>query len=548
VPGWPAWAILAGIAVTIALAALAAGTSDRPTTQSAAQILEATGVKGGLVVHVGCGDGRLTAGLRASDSYLVQGLDTDAERVKQARAHIRSRGEYGNVSVAQFDGKRLPYIDGLVNLVVAEDLGGVPMSEVMRVLCPGGVAYVRGRDEWTKTVKPWPDDIDEWTHWRHDAAGNPVAHDTVVGPPRRMQWTGGPKWARHHDHMASLSAMVSAGGRIFYIIDEGPKASIQLPPRWVLAARDAFNGTVLWKREIDTWYNHLFPLKSGPALLPRRMVAVGDRVYVTVGIDAPVSELDAATGETLQTYEGTKTVEEVLYSDGMLLLVVNPERKLVDYRQEDAHCWTERDRASRRWGWHGEPRVLMGVKTDTGERAWQQTSPVVPLSLATDGRHVIFHDGETVVCLDRASGDELWRSEPLAQTGMVPTGWSPTTVLYDGVVLYSGQKQQLVALSAEDGRKLWQAKLHPSGHFCPEDVMVIDGLVWSGDIASSWQRSKGTFTGRDPRTGEVKSEFPPDTDPHAVMHQRCHPSKGTDRYILTSWLGIEFIDPKTEHW
>ena len=41
----------------------------------------------------------------------------------------------------QWNGKYLPYVDNLVNLVVAED--PAPMPEVMRVLCPGGVAYVK---------------------------------------------------------------------------------------------------------------------------------------------------------------------------------------------------------------------------------------------------------------------------------------------------------------------------------------------------------------------------------------------------------------------
>ena len=39
------------------------------------------------------------------------------------------------------------------NLVVAEDLGSVSMSEVMRVLVPGGVSYVRQDGRWTKTAK-----------------------------------------------------------------------------------------------------------------------------------------------------------------------------------------------------------------------------------------------------------------------------------------------------------------------------------------------------------------------------------------------------------
>lgn len=87
---------------------------------SAEDILKATGVKGGLIVHIGCGDGRLTAALRASGSYLAHGLDTNAGNVAEAREHIRSRGLYGQVSVDQFQGRKLPYIDNLVNLVVAE--------------------------------------------------------------------------------------------------------------------------------------------------------------------------------------------------------------------------------------------------------------------------------------------------------------------------------------------------------------------------------------------------------------------------------------------
>ena len=69
--------------------------------------------------------------------------------------------------------------------------------------------------------------------------------------------------------MASMSAMVSAGGRVYYIFDEGPTASVILPAKWSLIGRDAFNGVVLWKRPIDSWHPHLYPLKSGPASLPR---------------------------------------------------------------------------------------------------------------------------------------------------------------------------------------------------------------------------------------------------------------------------------------
>ena len=529
---------------------VASVTTAGPSTRSreAKGILHTTGVKGGLVLHLGCAEGRLTAALAAGDGYLVEGLDTSQANVERARGHVQSLGLYGKVSIKHWDGTRLAYIDNLVNLVVAEDLGELPMREVVRVLAPHGVACIRRDGTWHNTVKPWPEEIDEWTHYRHDATGNAVAHDRTVGPPRRMQWVGSPRWSRHHDHVASLSAMVSANGRVFYIIDEGPKASIQLPPKWTLAARDAFNGTLLWKRPIGTWYNHLWPLKSGPAILPRRLVAVGDRVYVTLGINAPLSELDAATGQILRTFDGTGTAEEILYSNGKLILAVHPDRQLVDYRQENAHCWSERDRASKRWGWDERPRRLMVIDAAGGQCLWQQERPVMPLTLTADGRRIVFHDGEAVVCLDQATGDEKWHDATVPRSKIVPTGWSPNVVLYNGVVLCSADKRQLVALDADTGRQLWDSRLHPSGHFCPEDVLVMDGLVWSGDIASSFQKSKGTFTGRDPRTGDVAKAFKPDANPFAVMHQRCYPSKATDNYLMPSWIGIEFIDPETEHW
>ncbi|MHC4692487.1 MAG: class I SAM-dependent methyltransferase [Planctomycetota bacterium] len=176
--------------------------------KAAKKILDATGIQGGFIVHVGCGDGKLTAALRAGDSYVVHGLDKDAKSIERAREYIQSLGLYGKVSVDQCQGRRLPYIDNLVNLIVSEDLGGISMDEVMRVLCPNGVAYIKKGRSWNKIVKKRPNGLDDWTHYLHDASNNAVSHDTVVGPPRRMQWVGSPRWARHHDRMSSVSAVV----------------------------------------------------------------------------------------------------------------------------------------------------------------------------------------------------------------------------------------------------------------------------------------------------------------------------------------------------
>jgi 2-polyprenyl-3-methyl-5-hydroxy-6-metoxy-1,4-benzoquinol methylase len=82
-------------------------------------ILDTSGVRGGLIVHLGCGDGRLTAAVRAGDSYLVHGLDADPQHVTAARKHIQSLGQYV-YGLAIADNKLfLSTLDGKVICIVA---------------------------------------------------------------------------------------------------------------------------------------------------------------------------------------------------------------------------------------------------------------------------------------------------------------------------------------------------------------------------------------------------------------------------------------------
>ena len=522
--------------------------------RQAEQILTECNLKGGLIVHVGCGDGDLTAALGANGPFLVHGMDASERNVERARRNLQSLGVYGSVSVDKLDGSALPYIDNMVNLVVSEDLGRVEMSEVMRVLCPGGSAYTRTDGKWERTVKSRPKELDEWTHYLHDASNNAVSHDTVVGPPRRMQWIAEPKYGRHHDRMSSVSAAVSANGRVFSILDEGSQASILLPPSWTLVARDAFNGTLLWKRSIGKWFTHLWPLKSGPAQLPRRLVAIGDRVYVTLAFDAPLTAIDAATGETIRTYENTKATEEVIFSNSTLFALVNDNVEKVDYygAQRFAKGYSATF-------WDEAPRKITAVNADTGEILWGQKHRVLPGTLAADGKRIIFHDGDRIVCLNPTTGDEIWHSKPIARAEKILSFYLPILVLYDDVVLFSGGEtaglqtgswytsgeDTMTALSAETGKELWTAYHPPSGYRSPEDLLVAGGLVWTGETTSG--RAVGVFTGRDPLTGRVKSEFSPEVSVY-WFHHRCYRGKATDNYLLMSRTGTEFIDIGKEQW
>ncbi len=523
------------------------------TGAEAAGLLKTAGVRGGLLVHLGCGSGKLTVKLAGLDSIHVHGLDTDPAAVAQARKRLLESGLHAKASVDTFDGKRLPYIDNLVRLLVAEDLADVPRKEVMRVLAPRGVALIGRGEDREKLVKPWPQDIDEWTHYLHDATNNAVAQDDVVGPPRHMQWIGSPDYLRHHDHMSGLSAMVSARGRLFYIMDLGPRWSVQMLPRWTLVARDAFSGVVLWQRPIEKWHAHLWPLKKGPADLMRRLVAVGDEVYVTLGVGEPVSVLDAATGRTMRTLKGTEGAEEMILSDGVLYVLVNPE--LDAYKTLSRESVSATRRAGATWNWDERPREVVAIETASPKLLWSAEARVAPVTLAAAAGRLYYHDGDRIVCRDGRTGKEVWTSKPLPRWDPLHVLYGPALVVHEDVVLfaggekmdpYRGGRDTMTAVSAETGETLWTAPHPPSGYASAEDLLVIDGLVWCGETTNC--RDSGVFTGRDLHTGEVVREFPPDDwQPH-MSHHRCYRAKATSNYILASRTGIEFVDFRARHW
>jgi len=523
-----------------------AAPGDAGAQATARAILDATGVKGGFVVHLGALDWNLTAALRANSSYQVHALFKDPTTVAAARQGIRQLGAYGDVSADEFSGGSLPYIDNLVNLLVAEDLQGVSLEEVKRVLVPNGVAYVRRGGAWQKTVKSKNPGLDDWTHYFYDAKGNAVSKDTIVAPPERLQWVAGPRWSRHHDRMSSVSAQVTSGGRMFYIMDEGSRVSILLPAKWNLIARDAFNGTMLWKQPIDEWNTHLWPLKSGPTQLSRRLVADGDRLFVTLGIREPVTQLDGATGKILRTYEGTKGAEEMLHVNGTLFVIVNTNPWHLD--QFAVKQQSDQKRVETEFNWDEKPRDLLAVEAASGKILWKKpAAKIAPLTLAADGRRVIFHDGDKIISLDAAKGSEQWASTKATKRQLFEFNYGPRVLLTGDTVLYAGGDGSMKGLDAISGKELWTAPHEKSGYRSPEDLIVAGGLVWNAGTLSGGQT--GEFKGRDPRTGEIKRQFAPDVPPGTYwFHHRCYIAKATEQFLIPSRTGIEYVDHEKKHW
>jgi outer membrane protein assembly factor BamB len=540
--------------------------------QSAQQILKAAGVAGGLIVHLGCGDGHRTAEMLLNSSYLVHGLDTSGDNVARARAYLQSRNLYGSVSVARYDGKTLPYGDNIVNLIVADTLGDVPLEEAMRVLAPLGVMVVGGK----KTVKPWPENIDDWPQYLNKADNNAVAKDSVAGPPRLIQWVDKPVWCRSHMGIPTVASVVSGKGRLFTIEDAAPPDNPFLPAAFQVVARDAFNGKQLWTRKITRWESVTMYIKCQPLQQQRRMAVAGDTLYCTLELQGPLSAVDAATGEVLKVYEDTSPTQEVAYDQGILFLNVGDRFNSAAYNIVKLKGQPFVEGADPSEPFYGggfqegyDPEIkdkevpvsaIVAIDPKTGSQLWavRNISNYTAGSLSIKGDYAVYQAANGLFCVQARTGKSLWTREKqivnaLGHDSLTPGTTPNTVVITDDKVfavefipttkIASNAKSTVCAYALKDGEQLWQAPVE-GNYESSADICYVNGTLWIGGHNP---------TQLDVETGAaIKKIVQEMTGP--MGHDRCYRNYITERYFINSKTGgADFLDLETgaefpNHW
>ena len=224
-------------------------------------------IHGGMCLVIGCQSSESLIDAVQNGKYQVQAVCSNKKRADEIRKALADQDVDGNVSVTHLAGTKLPHVDNLVNLVVVQNTALFDSEEIMRVVAPLGVMMSKNAGEWTRTVKSYPKEMDQWPQSRHDAAGSTVSLDTLVAPPTRLQWTAQEKYPRE-----TMIQLLSAGGRNFYCFASGR-----------MVARDAFNGTWLWEQ----------------SRVGRPVAATHD--YVCSIARGKLVTIDAATGEVNPT-------------------------------------------------------------------------------------------------------------------------------------------------------------------------------------------------------------------------------------------------------
>lgn len=545
--------------MVVVVATVGAGGAMAAIPSSVADEADAAGIRAGVAVVIGSTDGAAELALAGVGTRLVQGLARDDTALATARDAIRAAGVYGLASVIRPMGLTpLPYADGLVDLVVIDaDVlkeAAPAEAEVRRVLAPGGVALTWRGGRWERFVNPRAGDLDDWTHFDHDAGGSGQSRDRRVGPPTQVQWRVEIQpyrgWGGNPAGYRPYSAFRVAGGRSFCIENQGDarmavekdKAKAE---NLALQARVAANGVPLWRR----------PLKgkvAGATHIEYHMVADAQRVVLMPEAGKAPVALDAATGKELLAYEipaaavpaGMKDLPAAYFQLRM------DQGVLVASAGGAVHA-CDAATGKRKWSyapggaWAAFPRILSGgrvlvqvVKPADGYKV-EMRWPTMP-TLA-------------VACLGLADGQELWRV-PLPALEQIPAR--------EGVALTNREKKDAgppagpmrIGQTMLAGERLYLfGSSGIGGSAYPGQVACIDlaarKLLWA-NWTGTWGYNlvvrgdrpywftPSTLYTVDPADGAVEKFF------DAPFNNRCNRSAATDRWLING-MGI-WVDDKGE--
>ncbi|MCB7129297.1 MAG: PQQ-binding-like beta-propeller repeat protein, partial [Candidatus Brocadiales bacterium] len=293
-----------------------------PIYESAAEaIVRETGIKSGYCLVLGAGTGRLASELAKRTELKIVGIEADREKVEAAKNRLDEAGLYGSrVVVEPWELSTLP--DYFANLIVSDEMlisGEIEGSpeEMFRVLKPcGGIAYFGQPGEansrvksvelqnllrwlgksgapepevaqengiWAKVTREKLEGAGSWTHQYGNPQNTACSGDELVKGQLGVLWYGEPGPQRMVERHARAASPVSIDGRLFIQGEE------------VIMAYDAYNGTVLWEREIPGAVRVRVSVDGG------NLAVTDDALYVAA--HDKCYRLDPVTGETVRVYE-----------------------------------------------------------------------------------------------------------------------------------------------------------------------------------------------------------------------------------------------------
>ena len=518
-----------------------------PGADSVENLLEQAGTTRGLAVVLGLpdGDASFPARLAKESELLVHVQLSSSQELEASRRHARQEGVLGSrVTMEAGSAASIHLADNIADLVYLPTgaLSKREVSEVQRVLCPGGMSLIAG----ARWQKPVPEGSDVWSHPYHGPDNNPRSTDQLARAPYITQFLATP----FYGPMPEVT--VAAGGRLFKVFGHIAIKEREWPLVNTLVCIHGYNGTELWRRQLE------------PGFMVHRNLMVANDMELYLAFKEKCLVIDAVTGETkgeVTLPEGTtpdRTWKWMVIKDGVLYTLLG------DKEQEAVVIKGERTAAG--WPWSGLGtgyaqdqypwgfgRTLAAIDLASGDLKWSLRKDEPLDSRATvlrNGRLFFYSEKNFVGSLDISTGRQLWQRidseilEAIGENDKAQTprkGFSSSSFVKadDDAIYFAGpQRTNLVAMSAATGDLLWK---HPHGNYqliLREDAVYAMGRTetskkfdrTSGEILADLQCFRGNCTRA---TATVDSIFT-----RGYRHTGTQRVRLDDQQVTTSRIGL----------
>ena len=470
--------------------------ADAGDNALARKLVDMGGVDRGLCAVIG-GRHDLPVRIARCSNLLVHVREPDPSIVAIQRRLAEEAGlGIDRLIIEQGSLDKLPYADNMVDLVIATradagTLARLSVSEVLRVLIPEGTAIIAATGgttleqlrKWVRAGKAgnvkfiqtdggvWLhfsklplEGADDWSHWEHAPDNNPVSADQVIKAPYMTQFLAEP----YYIGMPAITT--AAGGRTFLATGHIAHHVREWDMVNKLIARNGYNGTVLWQRDLPDGY-----LAHRSAF-----VATKDIFYMLDGDGCLM--LDTRSGAEkgriqIPGLEGDW--KWMAMKDGVLYAMAGDEKGEAKIIKGDRNFggWSWADLSV---GYYAKPRVpwgfgnkLAAYKLDDKRVIWEHTEDALIDSRALtmrDNKLFLYCPTSHMRSLNTETGDTEWTNSSYETLnlieepgrGLVSTpGFRSACIAVAGpesVIIQGQTRMNVIAVSAKNGELLWQKK------------------------------------------------------------------------------------------
>jgi len=471
----------------------------------------------GICIVLGDTGCELALDLAGKTELLIYVQLQRVEDVELSRRAVDDAGLYGTrIYIEQGSLEKIHLADNIADVLIGVgNASAISEAEALRVLRPQARALLGNKE----LVKPFLEGADDWSHPYYAPDNNPQSNDQIAKAPYLTQFLADPRYA------PVPQVTVASAGRVFKVFGHIAFKEREEPLLNTLAAFNGYNGTILWKKDLP------------PGLMVHRntIIATPDTLYIAD--DKSCKLINPATGRLKDEIKppadiagGTRWKWMAMENGVLYALIGQREQKdPVTRHRRTSHGWPW-DKVSKGYNqpdslddgleaynthpW-GFGRNVLAIDPKTKKLLWnyREADPIDSRAMCMkNGRIYIYRFGSYLACLDAKTGSVIWRKTPenapelfealgtYLNRQLYTNNWRTTAYLKcsDKALYFAGsQMDKLLAVSAEDGRVLWQDR------YDNYQLLLRD----EGLYAISYRRDEGITKRLDPLTGQVLAEF-----------------------------------------